>query len=55
VALDSVSAFALAMAISVAVAALAIRAGRWKLKVGLLPGFKIPSSAKAQENPRPLG
>lgn len=55
VALDSVSAFALAMAISVAVAALAIRAGRWKLKMGLLPGFKIPSSAKAQENPRPLG
>jgi len=40
VALDSVSAFALAMAISVAVAVLAIRAGRWKLKMGLLPGFK---------------
>ena len=54
VALDSVSAIVLAIALSVAVAVLAIRAGRWKVKMGLLPGFKSLPLAKAQENPRPL-
>jgi hypothetical protein len=50
VALDSVSAIAVAIALSVAVAVLAIRAGRWKVKVGVLPGFKSLPLAKVHKN-----